>query len=1011
MKDKRGKTFAQKYSREFEKLILEIVTDTLKKDFNIIKSDNTPEKKDGGYDGYCIIKSTNTDELTTLLEAKLRTCCHDLSLSDFSKSIIIAINSNAACIVIGTNIYFTGNSVYQLEEFIYNTGLDIRTIDNKDILKWMNINTDSCSKYNQFFIKKLRKYAETDYENASRSLSLLENQFFICCNEADQEIYGQDRKKIREKIIFEIRKAPQTFAITGKKGIGKKTLVNSILFRLKNNIDADRNQIFSINKIDVSQISSSNDFIYKIISALWSCNYADTVDFLNDLADEDNKRLMSNIIPNNIFNSLAALSDASKGNIDIDVFYSYISSLYFKKTNTQRIHKIFYFYNTEYTNNEILNNLITFIRKMSETISIIICLQEEQPDNSSVSGWGAFFRSIMECRGITRYTLTEWKRYDAIKFVKDHIADKETSKYSNEIIDYFGNNPTFITAGIELIEKDKFILSRIKTGNFKLDSSFDGNKIKSASLYFTSNMNEVQLHIQYLLLLINEQIQIDFLKKVLDLDEDTLYSEVKEMPFLKCDDFVYWKDRFYADLFDEDEHNYLTISTERALLKKAVSNIELLQLQSFREDWVLLKIYIKLKEFSKAKEISKTLMEKLKTTCQHTDIYRLAYMLIDKELFITDEVYDIKLRIELLGSAIKIGLNGNDTNLYSIYIELKDMVENSFLGNDNDQDINILIGRFYYISSVFHLTRSEYKVMYEDCILGLKYLRYITDQAAMELKGELCANCAVSIKHLSNIESCVRYLEKNEAVELEPEIRKTQKYEISYHHHHASLFTGNNPQKALDEFMSVSETCRSYSREEFLHNLHNISSMQFCLKQYDDALLNAQTVYKQSYEYNISVEFGRCQNVLGCLMWKDKKNKDAKNYFLCSYSHFKKHMHNTHMWAPLVNLSTLCTEEGYEEAGSYTKEAFKFITENHMDQIRNARIDEDNIPKIIVAILMILRNIDIIYRDPGETERFIDLIHEQRIQGLYDIHIKGKSMNQLFVGSAYNCEGIVMLKV
>lgn len=1010
MNDSNKKTFAQKYSREFEKIVLEIVTDTLKKKFNIIKSNNTPEHKDGGYDGYCIIKSTNEDELTTLLETKLRTSCHDLPLSDFSKSIIIAINLDAACIVIGTNIYFTGNSVYQLKEFIYNTGLDIRTIDNKDILNWMNRNTDNCKKYNQFFIRRLRKYAETDFVNASRHLSLLENQNFDYCKEMDTEIYGRDRKEIREKIVSEIRKSSQTFVITGEKGIGKKTLINSVLFRLKNNINAERNQFFSINKIDVSQISSNKDFIYKIISALWCCNYSDTIDFLNNLANEENKKMISNLIPENIFRSLTALSDAGN-NIDIDIFYSYVSSLYSQKTKKQRIRKILYFYNIEYSNNEILKNLITFIRKMSTSVSIILCLLNEQPNNTTIVGWNTFFRSVIECNGINQYTLTEWKNYDSNKFVKDHTTDKEISKYSNDVVDYFGNNPACIVAGIELIKRDKFILSQIKNGNFKLDRSFDVNKIKSTFLYVKSKMNEIQLRIQYLLLFINEKIEIRFLNEVLGIDENTLYREIIEMPFLKCDDFLYWENRFYADIFNENTYNYLIISEERLLLEKLILNVELLHFNFFKKNFVLLRAYMNLKERSKAKKISKMLIKNLNENKQYTDLYNLAYILIDSKQFDDDKVYGIQLRIEFLTSAMKMGLNGNDTDFISIYTELKDIIENNFIKNDNNQNINILLGRFCYISSFFHLTRSEYKEMNEDCLIGLKYLRYISNQSAMELKAELCANCAVSIKHLSNIEDCVSYLEKNEAVELEPEIRKVPKYEISYHLHHASLFTGNNPQKALDEFLSINEICQKYSKEDYLHNLHNISSMQFCLKHYNDAMINAQTVYKQAYEYNISVEFGRCQNVLGCLMWKDGKNNDAKNYFICSYSHFKNHLHNTHIWAPLVNLSTLCTEEKDEEACFYTKEAFKFMTENHMAQIKNARISDSNIPKIIVAVLMILRNLDILYRDSNEIQNFIDTISDERIQKIYYKYIKGKPMYKLFGNTSYNCDGIVMLKV
>lgn len=188
------KTFAQKYSAEFEELVLEMVEEALKKNFEIIASGNTKEKSDGGYDGYCFIKSPYDEASTALLEAKLRTVTKDLPLSDFSKSVIIAVNLDVACIIIGTNLYFSGNTIEQLETFIYNTGLEIRTLDYKDILKWLNKYPEKCKHYKKSFIHKLREYAETNYSTSCRELSLFEKPPVIDEKIEYPKLYGKERK-------------------------------------------------------------------------------------------------------------------------------------------------------------------------------------------------------------------------------------------------------------------------------------------------------------------------------------------------------------------------------------------------------------------------------------------------------------------------------------------------------------------------------------------------------------------------------------------------------------------------------------------------------------------------------------------------------------------------------------------------------------------------------------------------------------------------------------------------
>lgn len=1010
MKNIKSKTFAQKYSVEFENVILEIVKNALKKDFCILSAENTVKSKDGGYDGYCHIKAMDGTSSTALLEAKLRTACKDLPLDDFSKSVIIAINLDVVCIFIGTNIYFSSNSIEQLDAFIFNTGLEIRTIDYKDIMRWIDENPQTCEKYKASFINELKKYAQKNYPASCRSLSIFDNPY-VPNKMPIPRLYGNERIVMKNKMRDEITKSVKTFVIRGELGIGKKTLALSVINELLSQNGLNSNTFFASKAIDMGFVNSCNDFIYTIVSALWGCEYSDTVDFFNGLIEEKQRDALTKLLPNNLCDLLMKLANPSVHNIDMDVFFSYISCLYKSNCRRKKLRRVFYFFNLEYSNDESLRNLLVFIRKMSEHLSIIVCLPYTKEPYKYNNKWTELCDSITESRNVITFELEELKYDSAIRFVKDNIMDEEISGYSSVIVDYFGRNPACLTAGIELVNSDKLMLGLIKQDVINLDRTFDTSKLTSAITYVNKSFSEYQLSLEYLMLLIDSELSIEFLSKVLNLDYKALICIIESVPLFKFEHYVLkWKNRYYGNLFDIANLKVLTDSCRDRLIKSVILNIDMLNFNDVQKCHLLVKIYIEQRNIKKCEEFSEKLINYYKDSERYSDIFYLTEKLIDSELFVENVLYNILVRTEMLEAAIKIGFNGDDTDMSERFAVLKDYIER-YTDEFKDSVSSLILGRFYNISSIYHLTRSEYIEMSEDIQKGLNFLKKDSFADALELQGLLCANYAIALKHIDSIEKCVEFLEDNEVIRLHPEIREMPQYYISYHTHHASLYTGCDPQKALDEFNLINEDCKKYSKDSYLHNLHNISSMKFVIGDYEGAYDCAKTVYMESYENNISVEFGRCQNVLGCLMWRDKNYDKAKYYFRCSYQHFKKHRHNTHLWAPLVNLAVLCTEQQDGDAFYYTKQALEFLAGNHLLQIEAARITEDNIPKIIMALLLILHNLELLKHDPQEFYYLFDIREHKDIEKIYNKKVKGKTKSQLFKDSVYNCEGTIMLKV
>lgn len=1006
------KSFAQKYSNEFEKVILDMVEVALQKDFEIIASSNTKEKSDGGYDGYCYIKSPYDETSTALLEAKLRTAMKDLPLSDFSKSVIIAINLDAACIIIGTNLYFSGKTVEQLQAFIYNTGLEIRTLDYNDIAYWMQRNPNKIQSYKKPFITALKKYVSKEHTTACKELSLYNNTYIPTNKVYPINIYGNDRKSINIQIVKKISETFRIHIIYGEEGIGKKTLMESIINEVVYNQTDENNFRFIANKVDMGSVTSNNDFIYKIISLLWGCDYKDTVDFFCGIGNSESNNSLNKFLPKNIINYLLKLSNIYN-NINIDVFFSYIADLYAKSIQRKKVKRIFCFYNLEYSENAEVNKLvITFLRKMSNYLSIILCVPSNNELKEQRPEWASFCDVLFETKNITVYPVNEWSSDIANVFVKDNIDDLEISKYSNYIVKYFGKNPAYLSAGIELIRSDKMILSYITSDNIALDESFDLNKLKSAINYNIGKISHRQQELVFLMLTIGTEVNNKFICEVININVSELRNLIDNLPYFELkENLCCWKNQLNLKLIKEIDYSVLSFKQKEEIYNKIIKYISLLDIED-NKDEVCFSIYLNLCNKAKVYSISKKLIEKYRNEEKYSKIYKITTKLIDSEICEEDNKYNIYLRIEWLYAAFKIGRNGQNTDFWDKFIILEEKVENYLKKYDKTNDeINLMMGKYFYIASLIYLSNSEYKKMQNEIKKGIDCLKGLRSKESLILQSEFCANYAVSLKHLENIENCVKYLENNEVIQRNSEIAQMPKYIISYHSHHASLFTGCDPQKALEEFIEIDEICKKYTKEAYLHNLHNISSMKFILKDYNGALADAQTVYRESYENNVSIEFGRCQNVLGCLMWQKNKVKKAKYYFECCYKHFKKHSHNTHLWAPLVNLAVLCMDTNDADTYKYAKLAADFLVSKHIAQIKSAIVYENNIPKIIVAVLMLIYIFDSVKPDSKDIEVLIASIDNDTIIQLYNNQVKGKPLNELFVGSAYNCEGKIMLKV
>ena len=133
--------------QDFENLVFSILFDILKIQYKDIIGFQTQARKDGGIDGRFYLSASNEplldDKKSMVYEVKLRNNKrNDLPLSDFSKSIIIAINMAVNALTIATNLDFSKNTNQLLSTFSDKSGLIINQLSGNEIRNWLDLHTE-----------------------------------------------------------------------------------------------------------------------------------------------------------------------------------------------------------------------------------------------------------------------------------------------------------------------------------------------------------------------------------------------------------------------------------------------------------------------------------------------------------------------------------------------------------------------------------------------------------------------------------------------------------------------------------------------------------------------------------------------------------------------------------------------------------------------------------------------------------------------------------------------------
>ena len=275
-------SFATDNWEEFEKLSISILETYLPADSEISYSiTHTPNRKDGGYDGLIIIASgnENIDQCKILSESKLRELSNkDLPMSDFSKTLIIAINLMAQKIYIFTNLHYSTETQKRIHKFSSFSNIQVELVDIfevsdrvKELYKTLK------DTYSPTFLKKLIDSVST--HPASKRVSFEKKVHITSLS----KLIGSDRNNQLDQCYKAISGEKGIVIIKGCSGCGKSFFIEHLLNKMY------REGSIPYHKINMEEFSTVQAFLLKILSSIWNIDTLDITNFseqdINEITD------------------------------------------------------------------------------------------------------------------------------------------------------------------------------------------------------------------------------------------------------------------------------------------------------------------------------------------------------------------------------------------------------------------------------------------------------------------------------------------------------------------------------------------------------------------------------------------------------------------------------------------------------------------------------------------------------------------------------------------------------
>lgn len=965
----------------------------------------TKEQKDGGYDGIFFLPSwvggtSAADRLyKVIFEAKLRTAAkNDLSLNEFSKSLIIAVNIAANMIIIATNLHFSKNTVDALQTYSLKTGLGIKLITAKELMNWLrnggeNTNGDLLDGTQ---IKQLIQNAENAAVRQKTKLrGMLETL------ETDNRLVGEERGRQLRQALAAARNGTGLLLISGEAGVGKSVFSQNLMRGLEQTTG------ISTGIIDLQQCQTPRILFIRVLEQLWQVP-ADIL-LRMDRWDEVIQWIGEEELGENLKQAvLYAFRQADREyEAQASLFNECLVEYLYRVQQVRRKKSAFCFSNVNYASKDLL----VFFRQIctrfqSETL-LIVELREfpEVPglDSDGMDPMWEFSNGIRRLQNIRcECQLEPFDRGDARTYVRMllHRVSHLEDEILEQLIDDAGSNPLVLSAYINFIESVTDLSCTTIPELLRIQErlTYREDIIKQFILSICEKDSSFT-GLLAVLGMLNGTAAEDSLSQILERDcarqiEYLIQSHVCEFKG------AYLCVRHSVYLHSLRQYYYIGQTYLRKLAARLMAELDQLVPDFQQASMVKIDLYRIRGEIQQAIIQSLEFIQELYNSGQYYLTYDYgisALKLIDLERTgvkvtlqkIRALMYVIQASFYIKGDSVSQLQSRIDQaralmNLNQLWLRECD----SYYGLNCR--LYLIENQYYHQSGNF---TQAYETMKDALDFLFKHREHITDE---ELAGEIWLEYGIAVKEHCSLEQAILVLKKGitdcPTSKILQFTLNTQLYEQT------CPSSVENGRVYLEKNAELSPWLKP---AEVYHNRVHLLNCLLFAGDYDSAWNEGEELLLQTSTRGLRNEEGRVCNILACLAIIRGKSDKARTFFDQGSRIFDKNNYISNFWPLLLNYGTLLThEKDWSGAEAYLSRTYDILSEHYVQRIHTISFHEQSgLPRLLGGLLILRHNIRA-FPKSALTETLINM--DLRLAELCGEYVPTAKIESVLCSSNYN---------
>lgn len=943
----------------FEKLVFKMLQDM----FGFEESEEnclTQEQKDGGYDGIFFLPSWigGTDGISyqykVIFEAKLRTAVkHDLPLSEFSKSLIIAVNIAANMIIVATNLHFSENTMEVLDKYSLKTGLRIKLITANELMDWLQAGGSDLNQAllhgNQ--IQKLIQEAVSESEQRQAVPYYMQESVA-----PDNCLIGEARRIQLQQAINAAKERTGILLVSGEAGVGKSIFSHNLIKGLEQTLG------IPTGIVDLQQCQTPRILFIHILEQLWEIpadvllrmdSWETTIQWLGDgKLSEDLKQAV-----------LYAFRQADKAyEAQSSLFNNCLVEYLCRVQKIRQKKTAFCFSNANYASQDLLAFFQQICTRFQTEALLIIELRELPAFESDLLDPMQEFSSNIRKLQKVQYEckLEPLSRGDArayIGLLLDYIPHLE-EELLEQIIDDAGSNPLVLSAYINFIRTsvDLTHTSVLELSRTQGRLTYQENIIRQY-IQAICERDSGFIGLLAVLGMLNGVVKEDSLSQILERD---CAQQIEYLVHCHICEFKgsYLVVRHSLYLYNLRQYQYIERTYQRKLAATIMAQLDHLVPDFQQATIIKIDLHQVLGEFPQAIVQSLAFIQELYNSGQ----YYLAYDYgVNTLEMLNHERAEVKTTLQVIKTLMYViqasfYIKGESVSkLQGRIDQARALMNLNRIRLKADADYYRLNCRLYLIENQYYHQFGKFTQAYETMENALAFLRehkeYITEA---ELAGEIWLEYGIATKERFSLEEAIIVL-KDGAAEY-PESKILQ-FTLNTH-----LYEQNCPSSVKDGQYFLEKNAELYQwlkPAEVYHNRVHLLNCQFLTQEYEKAWNEGEELLSQTASRGLRNEEGRVCNILACLALIQGSLDSAHRYFDRGLRIFSENNYISNLWPLLLNCGTLLLhEKDFSGAAEHFSRTYEIFEKNYLQRLHTLSFNKgDGLPRLLGGLFILWHNL------------------------------------------------------